>query len=334
MKTLAGIRRSLPDSCFTISPLRSWFTLFRILALLAVCLFLETKTQNVLLLIPLWFFHGQVLVGLFVLGHDCGHHSFSRNRRTNLIVGHIAFSPLGNGLVNWTVTHNHHHAHTQKKGQDVDWSKWLMTPEEFKRATWKENFAAKLGYLLPFGIFYWVWQNAILRGLRNTSPEVRLSNLLMWSIMLAVYGGLIYYSGLWGMLKYHAIPATIAMYTGYFLLTIQHANEETKWFTDKSWDPVRGQLEATFDVRFPRFLEWLWLDINIHVPHHVAPGIPWYNLRSARSALLRDHRELYQERKFSRKELAWMVRTPFLKKEDEIYSLRLHAETGRATEAR
>ncbi len=312
MKNLADIRRSLPSSLFEVSTFKSWMTFARILVLLSLTLWLETLTENIFFLIPLWIFHGQVLVGLFVLGHDCGHNSFSKNKMTNLVMGHLAFSPLGNGLINWTLTHNHHHAHTQLKGQDVDWSKWLMTKDEYKNSKWSENFAGKLGYLLPFGIFYWIWLNAIRRGMNNPSTAAKKSNLIMWSIMISVYAGLAYAAGIWGMFKYHGIPAGIAMFTGYFLLTIQHANEKSKWFLEKSWSPVRGQLESTFDVRFPRVLEWLWLDINIHVPHHVAPGMPWYQLRKARLALLRDHPEHYQERYFGTQELTWMLKTPHL----------------------
>ncbi len=319
MKNLGDVRRSIPASSFKISFAKSWFTLARILAFLSVCLYLESTTSSLLYLIPLWFFHGQILVGLFVLGHDCGHNSFSKNRIMNQIVGHAAFSPLGNGLANWTATHNHHHSNTQLRGQDVDWSKWLMTKEEFQNSTWKKNFAGKLGYLLPFGIFFWIWLNAIVRGLKNKSPEIMRSNLIMWTTMLGIYASLWVFTGFSGMMKYHAIPATIAMVSGYFLLTIQHANESSKWFETESWTPLRCQLEATFDVRFPRFFEWLWLDINIHVPHHVAPGMPWYGLREARLALLRDHAELYQERKFGKKEWAWMIKTPFLKKENSTY---------------
>jgi omega-6 fatty acid desaturase (delta-12 desaturase) len=321
MKTLAGIRQSIPEPCYEIGPLKSWFTVARIFAFLALCLYLETRTSNLFLLIPLWFFHGQVLVGLFVLGHDCGHNTFSKNKMMNLIMGHVAFSPLGNGLVNWTVTHNHHHAHTQLRGQDVDWSKWLMTEEEFKRATWRNNFSGKLGYALPFGVFFWIWLNAITRGFRNTSSRVRISNLIMWSVMILVYGSLAWFTGFSGMMKYHGIPATIAMFTGYFLLTIQHANEKSKWFDESSWTPVRGQMESTFDVRFPRFFEWLWLDINIHVPHHVSAAIPWYELRKAGRELKKDHPELYQERQFSFDEISWMIRTPMVSEKNKTFTI-------------
>jgi omega-6 fatty acid desaturase (delta-12 desaturase) len=321
MKTFGDVQKSVPRDLLELSPFRAWWTVIRIFALLGACLYLETLTDKALYLIPLWFFHGQILVGLFVLGHDCGHRSFSRNRMMNLVMGHVAFSPLGNGLVNWTVTHNHHHAHTQLRGQDVDWSKWLMTEDEFAQASWKNNFAGKFGYALPFGVFFWVWLNAIMRGLRNTSSSVRVSNLIMWSVMISIYGFLAYFTGLSGMFKYHGIPAAIAMFTGYFLLTIQHANEVTSWYSEKSWTPLKGQTESTFDVRFPRIFEWLWLDINIHVPHHISPGIPWYNLRQASAEIKRVHPEIYRERNFSLKEFSWMVRTPFLKTDGVDYFL-------------
>ncbi len=321
MKTLVGIRRSIPESCYEIGPVMGWFTVLRILGLLSLCLYLEAQTENPLYLIPLWFIHGQVLVGMFVLGHDCGHNTFSKNKTMNLIMGHLSFSPLGNGLINWTVTHNHHHAHTQLRGQDVDWSKWLMTKDEYQNSSWKNNFAGKLGYTLPFGVFFWIWLNAISRGLRNTSKKVRISNLIMWSVMISIYAGLAWFTGVSGMFKYHGIPASIAMFTGYFLLTIQHANEKSRWFEESSWTPIRGQMESTFDVRFPRVFEWLWLDINIHVPHHVSPAIPWYALRKASVELKKDHPELYQERKFGLAEVKWMIRTPKIFKSGDTFSL-------------
>lgn len=322
--TLAEIRQCLPKSSFAPIAYKSWFTLLRIILCLSLFIYLETKTENILWLLPLWFLHGQVLVGLFVLGHDCGHYTFSKNKKINLLIGYLSMSPLGNGLFTWKLTHDHHHAHTQKRGQEVDWSKRLLTEEEFRKTTWQKNFVTRFGYLLPFGIFYWVGFNAIYRGIKKReilnreltdqqSRSVLISNLVMILVMVVLYGVLAYLTGFWGMFKYHGIPATVAMMTGYYLLIIQHANPDSIWYEEKSWTSTLGQLASTFDVRFPRFFEWLWLDINIHVPHHVAPNIPWYHLREARKALLKHYPELYQERKFSVREVKWMLRTPFLK---------------------
>lgn len=299
----------LPKQCFDKSPVRSWWTLLRLLILLSLTVYLETLT-NSWPLIFIWFFHGQVLVGFFVLGHDCGHHSFSKNRTLNQIVGLISLAPLGNGYFTWQRTHNTHHAKTQLKGVDIDWSSWLVTRET--KLTWKRPLQ-KIGYVLPFGVFWFVFVNAIRRGFQKNSLKESCSNLLMWSSIFGLYTFLVMNYGWWGLFKYHAIPATIAMFTGYFLLTIQHANETSTWYNDQNWEFYKAQFGSTFDVRFPRVLEWLWLDINIHVPHHLFPQMPWYRLKESSLILKEKYPELYKERRMSLKELSWMIRTPYIK---------------------
>ena len=50
----------------------------------------------------------------FVVGHDCGHRSFSKNKLLEDIVGTVAFAPLIFPFEPWRIKHNHHHAHTNK----------------------------------------------------------------------------------------------------------------------------------------------------------------------------------------------------------------------------
>lgn len=51
---------------------------------------------------------------LFVVGHDCGHRSFSKNKLVEDIVGTLMFMPLIYPFEPWRIKHNHHHAHTNK----------------------------------------------------------------------------------------------------------------------------------------------------------------------------------------------------------------------------
>ena len=55
-----------------------------------------------------------VLLQFFVVGHDCGHRSFSKNKLLEDIVGTLAFAPLIYPFEPWRIKHNHHHAHTNK----------------------------------------------------------------------------------------------------------------------------------------------------------------------------------------------------------------------------
>jgi hypothetical protein len=50
----------------------------------------------------------------FVIGHDCGHRSFSDNKLLEDIVGTLAFMPLIYPFEPWRIKHNQHHAQTNK----------------------------------------------------------------------------------------------------------------------------------------------------------------------------------------------------------------------------
>jgi len=332
------MRRAIPADCTTISPWRSWGALVRILVCAAGCLTVlslvrPTVSGGIALvwqipsLIALWVIYGWVLVGLFVLGHDCGHHLFSRRRWVNTLVGHLCLSPLANGYHAWRLTHDHHHAYTQLRGQDVDWASFLVTREELASPTLKWPVVTRLGSALPFGVFFWIWWNSLVRGVaihRLLAPSVwerekhrlRMSGAVVAATVIAIYGGLWFTTGFWGMLKYHGIPAIIAMATGWVIIAIQHANEEGLLYEPEGWTPAKGQVVSTFDTRFPRWLEVLWCSINFHIPHHVATGIPWYHLERAGRALRAAYPRYYQERRFHLRNLLAFHRTLFLKRVD------------------
>ena len=109
----------------------------------------------------------------------------------------------------------------------------------------------RLGYSLPFGMFLWITWNTVRRGVmvrtlltrKQSAKEGRKllwSNAIMLISLLAIYGGLGYFYGWWGMLKYHGIPATIAMISGGLIITIQHANQHSLLYEKSGWTSVRG----------------------------------------------------------------------------------------------
>lgn len=143
-----------------------------------------------------------------------------------------------------------------------------------------------------------------------------LSNAIMLLGTGGVYAALWWALGLWGLLELHVIPGAVTIVTGAVLITLQHAHGESIVYEPEGWTPVCGQLASTFDVRFPRLLEWLWCDISIHVPHHIAPGMPWYRLREASEALEASYGAYYQRYQLAPSELGWLVRAPVLAKDE------------------
>jgi len=335
--TLDDIRRAIPRELFTPNPVRSFLAVVRAGAALALCVWLLAHLhldggRALAWEIPahavIWILQGWVLVGVFLIGHDCGHGSFSSRRWINTIVGWACMAPLANSFYTWRVTHDRHHAFTQLRGHDVDWAAHLVTRQEYESLAARPSWMTRVGYSLPCGIFLWIAWNTVRRGammhamfasgrLSREWGHLFRSNLLMAASLVGLYGSIWYVAGFWGMFKYHGIAATIAMATSWVIITIQHANEDSLWYEREAWTPVRGQLVSTFDVRFPRWLEYLWCYGNIHIPHHVAPTIPWYHLKRASRAIRQRYGAYYQERVFSIGYLRWLWRTPFVRRVDD-----------------
>jgi len=118
--SLTEVIKSMPSSVFDINPLRAWGAVATTIAAVAFSAFLIQNSPWYLL--PLaWAFAGTAWTGMFVIGHDCGHRSFSHNKLVEDIVGTIAFMPLIYPFEPWRIKHNHHHAHTNKLVEDTAW---------------------------------------------------------------------------------------------------------------------------------------------------------------------------------------------------------------------
>ena len=59
-----------------------------------------------------WAAQGLVLMGLWVLAHECGHQTFSRYRTANDAVGLLLHSFLLVPYHPWRISHSNHHKHT------------------------------------------------------------------------------------------------------------------------------------------------------------------------------------------------------------------------------
>ena len=113
---LKDLRRSIPKELQRPVEWRSWLTLLRVVACMLGCLWALSQITltpgpallwQVPALVALWGLYGAVLLGFFLIGHDCGHRSFSRHRRVNEIVGFVCMAPIFNGFRTWTLTHDH-----------------------------------------------------------------------------------------------------------------------------------------------------------------------------------------------------------------------------------
>ena len=88
--SLQDILKTLPTECFEHNPLKAWGSLI-INAILVVLSYFCLAITPWFLLPFAWMFTGITLAGFFMLGHDCGHYSFSKKRWVNELVGHASY---------------------------------------------------------------------------------------------------------------------------------------------------------------------------------------------------------------------------------------------------
>ncbi|KAH7656785.1 Fatty acid desaturase N-terminal protein [Dioscorea alata] len=112
-----------------------------------------------------WLAQGTMFWALFVLGHDCGHGSFSESVKMNNFVGHFLHSFILVPYHGWRISHKTHH---QNHGHVEKDESWHPLTEKLYRSL---DFATrKLRFTIPFPLFaypaYLEW--SYLRGALTT----------------------------------------------------------------------------------------------------------------------------------------------------------------------
>ncbi|KAI3814671.1 hypothetical protein L1987_14315 [Smallanthus sonchifolius] len=88
--TLKNVIDTLPKTVFEIDDGKAWKSVLISATSYALGLFMISKSPWYLL--PLaWAWTGTAVTGFFVIGHDCAHKSFSKNKLLEDIVGTLAF---------------------------------------------------------------------------------------------------------------------------------------------------------------------------------------------------------------------------------------------------
>ncbi|MES1022040.1 fatty acid desaturase [Gloeocapsa sp. BRSZ] len=298
---LKHILKTLPKECFQQNQRKAWLGL--LINVLLVGLGYAGIAIAPWFALPLfWIFTGTALTGFFVIAHDCGHRSFAKRRWVNDLVGHVFMLPLIYPFHSWRLLHNHHHLHTNKLDIDNAWQPFR--PEIYASS---DKFT-QWGYRLVRGRFWWIGSIAHWALLHfdwskfsgKNREQVKLSVLVVAVFAAIAFPVLIATTGIWGFVKFWLMPWLVYHFWMSTFTLVHHTVSDVPFTVASEWNAATAQLSGTIHCNYPRWIEFLCHDINVHVPHHISTAIPSYNLRLAYSSLKENWADyLHEESQFS-----------------------------------
>ncbi|MUG96789.1 fatty acid desaturase [Scytonema sp. UIC 10036] len=285
--TLKDIIKSLPQECFQQNSRKAWTQL--VTNVLMVGLGYASLVFSPWYLLPLaWFFTGTALTGFFVIGHDCGHRSFAKKRWVNDLVGHVMMMPLIYPFHSWRIGHNYHHAHTNKLDEDNAWHPIRTEVYESwgKFSQWAFEWFMRLRLWWIGSIFHWAVTHFDWSKFQDKDrANVKLSVVVVVLFAAIVFPILIVTTGIWGFVKFWFIPWLVYHFWMSTFTYVHHTTSDIPFVAESKWNAFTAQLQGTVHCDYPRWIEFLCHDINVHVPHHVSTAIPAYNLRLAYASI-------------------------------------------------
>ena len=298
--SLKQIIQTLPREVFIKNPRKAWSKLF-VNVLLVGLGYWGIAIAPWYLLPLLWIFTGTALTGFFVIGHDCGHRSFSNRNWINNSVGHVVFLPLIYPFHSWRILHDYHHKHTNKLEVDNAWDP--VTVENYESASPLVRWCYKrvrgrfwwLGSIAHWARFHFDWSQ--FAGKQR--EQVRFSVIFVGLGGAIALTTLVITTGTWGFVKFWLIPWLIYHFWMSTFTIVHHTTPDIAFKPATAWNEALAQLSGTVHCNYPRWVEFLCHDINVHIPHHVSTGIPWYNLRTAHQSLQENWGDYLYESKFS-----------------------------------
>ncbi len=230
-----------------------------------------------------------LLVRIFIIQHDCGHHSFFHSKRANDVLGVFCGILTLTPYHFWRRTHSRHHVTSGNLDHRGHGDVGVLTVKEYEaRTRW-----GRLGYRIyrhPLFLFLigssymFIVQQRIASGLPGSWRRERLSiyttNLAILAILVTAWMTI----GLQAFLLIELPIVVIGAAAGSWLFFVQHQYEDAYWQPNRTWDFTASALAGSSYYRLPAVLRWFSGNIGYHHIHHLNSRIPNYHLAACHAA--------------------------------------------------
>jgi omega-6 fatty acid desaturase (delta-12 desaturase) len=233
------------------------------------------------ILLPAGVVFAFAAVRLYVLQHDCGHHSLFETRKQNEWAGQVlspfTFAPFEVMKQN----HNLHHSGIGNLEHRETGEIHTMTLREWNKAGFWDRLVYRLYrnpfILIPVGAAFtyfirYRWpKNTVQFGVRGVLLH-NLSVLVLLALIYAVAG----WTGLGVFFGFSFLGGMM----GVFLVYLQHNFEDTYWDRRPTLNPQVAALEGSSCLDFGHWFDVAVACITLHDIHHYNARIPSYRLRA------------------------------------------------------
>jgi omega-3 fatty acid desaturase (delta-15 desaturase) len=287
--TLQQLKAAIPAHCFQPSVWKS-LSYFCLDIGLIIGLYVIAVSLNSWFFFPIfWLFQGTLFWALFVVGHDCGHGSFSRYKWLNNLVGHLAHTPLLVPYHGWRISHRTHHANTGNIDNDESW--YPVTASSYQQMAWLEKLVRFYLPLVAYPLYLFRRSpNKHGSHFLPSSPLFRpseraevLTSTVLWVLMAVGLAGLTVQFGWLFLVKYYLVPYLIFVIWLDLVTFLHHTDAEIPWYRGEDWYFLKGAL-STIDRDYG-VINAIHHNIGTHVAHHIFHTMPHYHLKTATAAI-------------------------------------------------
>ncbi|XP_004490604.1 omega-3 fatty acid desaturase, endoplasmic reticulum [Cicer arietinum] len=300
---IAEIRAAIPKHCWVKNPWRSLSYVLRDVLVVAALVVAAIQLDSWFFWPLYWPLQGTMFWAIFVLGHDCGHGSFSDSTLLNNFVGHILHSSILVPYHGWRISHRTHHQNHGNVEKDESWVP--LTEKVYKDLDSMTKFVRFTVPLPMFAYPIYLWRRSPGKSGSHFHPysnlfsaneriEVTISTLC-WTVMFSTLLYLSFVTSPLLILKLYGVPYWIFVLWLDFVTYLHHHGYKQKlpWYRGQEWSYLRGGL-TTVDRDYG-WINNIHHDIGTHVVHHLFPQIPHYHLIEATKAAKPIFGQYYRE---------------------------------------
>lgn len=224
------------------------------------------------------------LTRIFIIFHDCTHHSFFKSRRANRIIGTFTGVLTLFPYDQWGHEHSVHHATSGNLDKRGTGDIWTLTVDEYLAAPLKIRFAYRfyrnpLVMFLIGPIYVFLLKNRFNR--KDARTKERMNLYLTNILIVALISMLCWAIGWQSFLIVQGSIFMISGAAGIWLFYVQHTFEDSYFEEDAEWEYVKAAVEGSSFYKLPKIFQWLTGNIGFHHVHHLSPRVPNYKLEEA-----------------------------------------------------